>query len=394
MRVLHVIPAIAPRYGGPSAAVLGMCRALVGAGVSPMIATTDADGPGRLAVPLDQPGIHDGLPAIFFRRQVSEAFKWSRPLGAWLNQHVADFDVVHVHAVFSHSSIAAGRACRARRVPYIVRPLGTLDPWSVRRKRLQKTILFRLGVDDLLSGAAAMHYTSDEEQRLAESVVPGLRRGVVVPLGIDDEYFESRVDPTFVSEEPYALSISRLHEKKQLDVLIAAFHAVAGANRLGGWRLIIAGDGDPAYVATLKGLAIAGPARERIQFRGWVAGSEKLALLRDAGLVVSASHQENFGIAVVEAMACGVPAVVSPGVNLADEIRGAGAGWVTESGGPALAATLQTVLNDPSALSEASRRAAQFASQFRWPAVASRLVSMYESAGAGSARARTRGSAA
>jgi len=158
--------------------------------------------------------MHDGLPAIFFRRQVSEAFKWSRPLGACLNQHVADFDVVHVHAVFSHSSIAAGRACRARRVPYIVRPLGTLDPWSVRRKRLQKTILFRLGVDDLLSGAAAMHYTSDEEQRLAESVVPGLRRGVVVPLGIDDEYFESRVDPTFVSEEPYALSISRLHEKK------------------------------------------------------------------------------------------------------------------------------------------------------------------------------------
>jgi glycosyltransferase involved in cell wall biosynthesis len=133
-RVLHVIPAIAPRYGGPSAATFGLCRALRGRGVDTLVATTDADGPGRLDVPLERAGEYHGVPVIFFRRRFSEAFKWTWRLGAWLDAHVTDFDVVHVHAVFSHSSLVAGRACRGAGIPYIVRPLGTLDPWSVSRR--------------------------------------------------------------------------------------------------------------------------------------------------------------------------------------------------------------------------------------------------------------------
>src|SRR5205085_1067284 len=131
VKVLHVIPSVAPRYGGPSRAVVDMCRALRGGGVDTLIATTDADGEGRLAVELGRHTLFKDVPAIFFSRQWSEAYKYSRPLAHWLDAHVGDFDVVHIHAVFSHACLAAAKACRKRGVPYVVRPLGTLDPWSL-----------------------------------------------------------------------------------------------------------------------------------------------------------------------------------------------------------------------------------------------------------------------
>src|SRR3972149_4552075 len=114
-RVLHVIPAIASRYGGPSAAVIGMCRALSDQGVETVLATTDADGPGRLAVPIGRVTHDAGVPVIFFRRHGSDAYKWARGLSGWLDAHVREFDLVHVHAVFSHASLAAGRAAVAAR---------------------------------------------------------------------------------------------------------------------------------------------------------------------------------------------------------------------------------------------------------------------------------------
>src|SRR4051794_2864178 len=107
-----------------------MCRALRKQGTDVLIATTDADGPSRLAVELGRTIDFQGVPTIFFARQWSERFSYSRPLARWLDRQVANFDAVHIHAVFSHACIAAARACRRHLVPYIVRPLGSLDPWS------------------------------------------------------------------------------------------------------------------------------------------------------------------------------------------------------------------------------------------------------------------------
>ena len=109
MHALHVIPSIAPRYGGPSSAVVGMSNALQHAGVAVQIATTDADGPTRLRVPHGTSVEWAGVPTVFFPRQWSESFKYSRPLAGWLMDHVAGFDVVHIHAVFSHACLAAAR---------------------------------------------------------------------------------------------------------------------------------------------------------------------------------------------------------------------------------------------------------------------------------------------
>src|SRR5438445_1337264 len=193
MNVLHVIPAVAPRYGGPSHAVLGMGRVLANHGVNVCIATTDADGAGHLPVEHGKVQDWQGVPAVFFPRQWSEAFKYSGPLAAWLGDHVTDFDVVHVHAVFSHACLAAANACRSGHVPYIVRPLGTLDPWSLRQKPIRKRLLWHCGARSMLQKAAAVHYTTSEEQRLVEESL-GLGRGVVIPLGVDAELLAAPSD--------------------------------------------------------------------------------------------------------------------------------------------------------------------------------------------------------
>ena len=377
MRVLHVIPAVAARYGGPSAAIVGMCHALRAAGIDAVIATTDADGSARLPVETDVMSVHRDVPTIFFRRQATESLKWSSGLASWLNAHVREFDLVHAHAVFSHSSLAAGRACRAAGVPYLVRPLGTLDPWSLDRHPRRKRLLLALGGRRFLSGARAIHYTTVEERTLAERRLPWLPPGSIVPLGIDEEFF-AKTEWTKRQPAPVLLSMSRLHPKKRLELLIKAFHIVGAAPPFESWRLVIVGDGDAEYAGQLQRAARGGPAKDRIEFKGWLTGEARRDLLRASTLFALPSSQENFGIALVEAMAAGLPAVVTPGVNLAADIVGAGAGWVSDGNVIALSETLRVAMSDQQVLEACGSRAREFALRFRWSSVADGLRALYE----------------
>jgi glycosyltransferase involved in cell wall biosynthesis len=273
--------------------------------------------------------------------------------------------------------MTAARAALAARVPFIVRPLGTLDPWSLSRHRWRKRALLGAGLRRALAGAAAMHYTSAGEQRLAEAAEPWLPPGVVVPLGVEDVFFADGERPD--TAHPYLLTLSRLDPKKGIDLLIRAFHE-AGARAAGGrWRLVIAGDGDPRYVRELKRLAAAGAAAPRILFTGWVDDTRRETWLRRASLFALPSAQENFGLALGEAMACGVPVVVTPGVNLAPEVGAAGAGWVAERSAAGLAAVLHDALNDTPGRMTRGAAARRFAERFRWRAVGRSLVALYAS---------------
>jgi glycosyltransferase involved in cell wall biosynthesis len=378
VKVLHVIPSIAPRYGGPSQAVVGMCRVLGEQGFDVLIATTDADGPHRLQVGYGAVTTYDGVPAVFFSRQWSEAFKYSRPLGTWLDAHVDRFDVVHIHAVFSHACLAAAWAARRHGIPYVVRPLGTLDPWSMSQKPLRKRLLWQLGAKQMLAGAAAVHYTALEEKRLAETSL-GVCRGVVVPLGVSEQYFsDNSTAPKPASATPYVLSVARLHPKKAMDQLIDAFVSATNEPDLGAWNLLIAGDGDAAYVHSLKQLAIARGGGDRVRFTGWLHGEEKLNALRGAGLFAAPSYQENFGIAAVEAMACGVPVLISPHVNLADDVDAAGAGWVAAVEQSALIEALTMALRNPAERARRGAAAGDLARrEFTWTMVGHQLGTLY-----------------
>src|SRR5215475_14231988 len=293
LKVLHVIPAIALRYGGPSQAIFTMCRALQGQGIEVLIATTNADGSGELPVTLGEKVVYQDSPAIFFARQWSEALKYSRPLALWLERNVKNFDLAHIHAVFSHACVSAAGACRKNGVPYLVRPLGTLDPWSLKQKSVRKRLFWHLGVKQMLTGAAAIHYTSDEEKRLAEDGL-GLSGGVVIPNGLDLNFVNQsagrRTEPfdapqSEIGRTPYVLALSRIHPKKGFELLIESFAALKKQRRFSDWSLVFAGDGDAEYVNRLKDLARQRGLNGAAQFVGWLDGDRKYAALKGASLL-------------------------------------------------------------------------------------------------------------
>ncbi len=289
--------------------------------------------------------------------------------------------MVHIHAVFSHVSIAAARSCWAAGVPYVLRPLGTLTPWALAQKRWRKAAMKQLVGKRMLSRAAAVHYTTRAEERQTESVA-GRTAGVVVPLGIDAEWLAGDV-PTAAQRDALVIAIGRLHPVKNLESAIAAFHQLAARGELSEWRLVIAGDGEREYRGTLERAAEVGPARDRIDFVGWVDEAAKRQWLRRAAVLVQPSYQESFGVAVLEGLASGVPVVASNGVCLAPEIAEHGAGWVYEDGPDELASALRSAMTDVVSRTDRAQAARRLALRFTWASAAEALETVYERLRAG-----------
>jgi glycosyltransferase involved in cell wall biosynthesis len=227
MKVLHVIPSLSPKQGGPSLVLPVIVRALTEAGLQVDVATTDDDGTrAHLSVPLEQPIEQNGATYIYFRKS-TEFYKFSFQLTRWLRKHVRDFDVVHIHALFSYSSIAAGFIARRQGVPYIVRPLGVLSRWGMQNRRpVLKALSFRMLESQILGNASAIHYTTKIEQCEAEASFPILKtvKSIVVPLpvvtkqGGDAGRFFDKFPAA--KGRPIILFLSRIDPKKGIELLL------------------------------------------------------------------------------------------------------------------------------------------------------------------------------
>ena len=380
LRVLHVIPSISERSGGPGQAIIPMCRALRDSGVDLLLATTDADLNGSPAPNLQIVTTYQDVPIIFFKSQIGHSFKYSRPFAQWLQQYVSDFDLIHIHAVFNHACIAAAQAARKRGVPYVIRPLGTLTPWALGQKSLRKKVFWHGGIKSMMRNAAAIHYTSQSEQQAVEESL-GLNHGSVVPLGVEFTQLQSGDDGLFrrlvkLESQPYVLVLSRLLPTKGIDILLDAFLSLK-ANDLSDWRLVLAGNGPSDYVASLKDAVAKQNATERVLFPGWLSGDLKLSALRGASLLALPSYHENFGLCVIEALACEVPVLISPHVNLAPEIEVAGAGWIASVSKTSVKQALFDALSSREELVRRGSAGREFATKFEWSAIARQLMQLY-----------------
>src|SRR5438094_7185575 len=169
-RILHVIPSVGGFRGGPSTMVRDLASALSRQGIETHVATTDDNGPETLQVRCGVPVMQNGATYWYFPRQ-TRFYTVSWPLTTWLGSHVSEFDVLHIHALFSFSTLPAAFWANRRRVPYIVRPLGTLSEWGMKNRRAWLKILsFRLIESWILKHAALVHYTSDQERVEAEQL--------------------------------------------------------------------------------------------------------------------------------------------------------------------------------------------------------------------------------
>lgn len=382
LRVLHVIPSIGPLRGGPSVAMRALARALAQAGVNVHVATTDDDGPGRLAVPLGRPVDEDGATHWYFRRQ-TRFYTTSWALTRWLAGHVTGYDLVHIHALFSYVAVPASVLARQHGVPYIVRPLGTLNRFGMetRRPRL-KRLSYGLIERRILARAACVHYTSEAEQGEAAALgAPG--RPVVIPHGIELEAFQRLAPRGWVRRRAPHLAgrtiilfLSRIDPKKGLDLLLPAFARVRAQQP--DVALVMAGDGETEFVGKLKTEAVRLGIDADIYWAGFLGGDEKLAALADADLFVLPSYSENFGLSVVEAMASRLPVVISDEVAIHREVAGGEAGLVTSCQVPSLTAALASLVADAGRrerLGQAGRRLVE--SRFSAEAMTAAVLSMY-----------------
>jgi glycosyltransferase involved in cell wall biosynthesis len=351
--------------GGVVRAVLDWCTVLAGRGHEMILVTCDAS-----ELPTDWNGA-DGKPrvvAIPGGRGVN-GLVGRAALRAWDNL-LSPGTVVHLHTPWTASNMQMSRRARGRGAPYIVSIHGMLDDWSMRRRTLKKRFFLAAGGRRYLSAAARVHFTAAAERDQARKWIPA-GRPEVIPCLIDLSPYRQLPGPQIAQAKfgldpstPTLLFLSRLHEKKGVHTLIDA----AAQLRRGGrpFRLIIAGVAAPAdhdYEIALRDQVHRLGLDETVKFVGLVTGLEKTSLYQACDLFVLPTHQENFGLVLIESMVCGKPVLTTRGTDIWQEIASAG-GAIAENSAADFAQAIERLLKDRTALAQSGQRAREWAMQW------------------------------
>lgn len=383
MRILHVIPAVAPCYGGTSAAIWPLVHSLREVpGQQIELATTDADGPHKRlpskAIPQSAGVVH------LFARERSEQFKYSSQLWGWLKMHACDYDLVHVHTNWNFPVAAACRAAMRASVPFLLSPHGMLSKYSWTRSSWKKAVYWRLVERRNVFRSAGFHVTSEEERREVLELGVNVPIGMI-PLGIDEEAFDVPAQTTWLrgqcpeaGNRQIVLYLSRLHPKKGItDFLLPAFARLQSD----AFLAMIGGEDAhaPGYASMIEKEVVRLGLKSRVKLLGPVPPAQRWAAFDGADVFVLPSHAENFGIVVPEAMARAKPVVVTTGVQFAEHVRLSEAGTVVRADAKELAAALDAWLFDEGARFRAGPLAKAYVKKtFCWRRTAERLVGLYQ----------------
>lgn len=335
MRILHVINTLSPAAGGPPEAirqlVLAYGKEVVRAHIE-VVCLDRPDEPFLAGIP---------CPVHALGQSALRRFSFSPRLWRWLHRHARRFDVILMNGIWSFPDLAVRSAARHAGIPYAVFVHGALDPWFNREyplKRLKKTLYWFIQYP-VLRDAAAVYFTTAIERDLAKSSFrPNQWNGVVIPYGITDpghspeesarqiKEFQTRI-PALCGRR-YLLYLARIHEKKGCDLLLEAFGRLAAINP--DLDLVIAGSGPAGLQAKLRADATRFDISSRVHWLGMIRGDLKWGALRACEAFVLPSHQENFGISVVEALCAGRPVLISNQVNIWPDIEADGVGLVED----------------------------------------------------------------
>lgn len=386
MKVLQIVPSISLVYGGPSQMVLGLSAALAKAGIDVTILTTNSNGDtGQepLDVPLGVPVEQDGYKIIYFPCSPFRRYKFSLPLLQWLNNHTKEYDMAHCHALFSPVTTAAATVARYQKLPYILRPLGTLDPADLKKKRRLKQIYGNLLERPNIAGSAAIHFTTEEEANISYRY--GVKtKDLIIPLGVNfpdslPQKGETRHSLGIADDVPLLLFMSRIDPKKGLNFLIEATEKLIKKGLK--FHLVLAGSNpqDPGYEEKIKQQINDSSLARYTTITGFVKGDLKIGLLQDADVFILPSYYENFGIAVAEAMAVGTSVIISEGVYIYPDVKSYDAGWVTKLNVDELTHALETAILSPQLRQEKGKNAYQLVKdKYSWNAIAQQVIDAYK----------------
>ena len=382
MRILHVIPSVAVGDGGPAKAVLEMSRDAIQRGAQAEIVTTNADGKGVQQASAGEPIDVQGVKITYYPIIGGNYYKVSPALAAALKTKILAADVVHIHSLYQFPSTVAAHYCRRFKVPYMVRPHGTLDPYLFRRHRAAKMVV-RGRIRAAKSAKPRRRYISSRRRKCGWPGPWVQFTPVVAPLGVDvDQAIGERRPDAFASTWPETvgkkviLFFGRLNFKKGLDILARAFGRLA--RRRDDVVLVVAGPDTEGYGAKVRGWLEDEGVLDRTLFTGMLTGARKSAALSGATLFVLPSYSENFGIAVVEAMAAGQPVVISKHVNICREVADAEAGLVVNTDADEVANAMETLLDDPALAERMGLNGKRLVRDcFTWDSAGPNLMDLY-----------------
>ena len=338
MKFLHIMRSVNPEGGGPIEALVQSDPIWRSQGHSREIVSLDApDDPWVANCPIRTHAMGSRRVKRGQRHVPWLRYGFAPALTPWLLAHVADYDTIIVNGLWNYADWAARAVLPYQPKPYFVFTHGMLDPWfrtAYPLKHCAKQVMWWLVEGPLLHGARSVLFTSEGERGAANGAfwpyrfahqISGYGTADAPPASSEiDAIFRARVPR--LGDRPFLLFLGRLHRKKGCDLLIDGFAALAQSQKQ--IDLVIAGpDSDDSLVALLTRARTLGIA-ERIHWPGMLRGEAKWGALHGCAAFVLPSHGENFGIAVVEALACGKPVLLSDRVNIASTIAADCAGLV------------------------------------------------------------------
>ena len=342
VRILHLNPTFYPstRDGGPSESLLLLARGLLAAGVDLEIVTTNGDGPRNSDVPLGMTTAYEGIPVRYFNRFPKLGFAPSPSLLRHLGRIARDVELVHVHALFNFPSTAGAALLRALGRPYVLSPRGMCEPWALAHRSWKKWPYWRAIERRNVTGARALHATSNEEAAHLRALVPG-QDVFVVPNAVE----LPSAPPNVERAAKRIVFLGRLHPVKGLDILIRAMSLLA--QRHPEVELVLAGPDHHGELARVEAIAASLSPRPNVRWVGEVHGDAKARFLAGATALALTSHSESFGRTVVEALAYGTPVVVSKACPWAI-VAERGAGFWVDNEPRTVADALARILEAPS----------------------------------------------
>lgn len=384
MKVLHVIESIDPSQGGPQCSILhhaaaqGMLDADVG-----IASYMDDAARAHVAEELDGTPAHARFSLHPLPRESAVGKPFALAAARALGPLIAHADFVHLHGVWEPVLLQAARIARRLGKPYCLTAHGMLDPWSLSQKRLKKRIALFATHRRMLHGACFLHMLNSDERALIAplglnssmvTIANGVNLGDIIARAVPGRF---RASFPALGDRSFVLFLSRLHRKKGLDVLASAFAEVT-KNRPDVDLVVIGPDGGAEQ--DFRARIAASGLGSRVHLLGPVFGARKFEAMADCACFCLPSRQEGFSIAIIEALACGAPALISEGCHF-PQVGAARAGRVLPLDADVFANAMEEVLDDPEAAAAMGAAGRQLVHErYTWPAIAAMMLRAYSEA--------------
>ena len=390
MKLLVVIPSYWPatQFGGTIFSSHNLNKVLAREGVDLTVYTTNVGIEDK--VTLDSETIVDGVKVRYFGfNKFFEFFggtgwQFSLPLANTLKKNINNFDVVHIISLWNYPTTIAAHYCQKHNKPYIISPRGIFYPYTMAKKAWKKWLYYNLFIKNNLRSANSVHYTTKDEARQCHAFLRLKNRHIVIPNGIDMREFAVLPPKDELAElfpvlrnKKVILFLGRINWKKGLDILIKAFARISRENK--DTHLLIVGNDEGDYRKKVEGWIRECGIPDKVTFTGELSGVDRLRAYSGSDIFVLPSYSENFGMTVVEAMACGLPIVISDKVGVYEEVREGKAGIVVKTDTDSVYRGIAELLGNASAMKTCAENGKKLAKElYDIEKVASSMMDLYK----------------